>query len=220
MPWRGVPWAGEKGNSPPHGHTMRERPGAPLWPKGRPCADGSVREESRKTRSPSSFRRGKTRPAALTQPMICVPTGKTRRGHAGRVADARSKDAPAALTIAPPRPCVPTLGATFTRSPAMRPGRHPVMGCRSGCRAECDFAGRGPSPPDLTYASPETRLAAPFRTPPRRVTRRVTLFFTGGGRSPADRRYASRQSNRVRRATVRGIGSHHGRAPDAGRRCR
>lgn len=76
MPWRGVPWAGEKGNSPPHGHTMRERPGAPLWPKGRPCADGSAREESRKTRSPPSFRRGKTRPAALTQPMICVPTGK------------------------------------------------------------------------------------------------------------------------------------------------
>lgn len=161
MPWRGVPWAGEKGNSPPHGHTMRERPGAPLWPKGRPCADGSKREESRKTRSPPSFRRGKTRPAALTQPAICVPTGKTRRGHAGRVADAGSKDATAALTIAPPRPCVPTLGATFTRSCAMRPGRHPVMGCRPGCRAECDFAGRGPSPPAPAYASPKTRLAAP-----------------------------------------------------------
>lgn len=129
----------EKGNAPPrhrcpggasHGRVRRgiarprpyyaERPGAPLWPKGRPCADGSGREESRKTRSPPSFRRGKTRPAALTQPPICVPTGKTRRGHAGRVADAEGKDTPAALTIAPPRPCFKTLRATFTRSPAMR----------------------------------------------------------------------------------------------------
>lgn len=108
------------------------------------------------------------------------PDGKARRGHAGRVVDAEGKVASAALTIAPPRPCVPTLGVTFTRSPAMRPGRHPVVEYRPGCRAECDIARRGPSPPASAYAS--------------------------------------RQSNRARRASSRRTGPHHGRAPAAGRR--
>lgn len=191
MPWRGVPRAGKKGNSPPHGHAMRERPGAPLWPKGRPCADGSVREESRKTRSPPSFRRGKTRPAALTQPMICVPTGKTSRGHAGRVADAGSKDAPAARAIAPPRPCVPTLGATFTQSPTMRPGRRPVVGCRPGCRAECDIEWVGTIPARFDICVPGDALGGALPDAAKASYTSRDVFFAGGGRSPADRRYAS-----------------------------
>lgn len=162
---------------------MRERPGAPLWPKGRPCADGSVREESRKTHSPPSFRRGKTRPAALTQPMICVPTGK-----------------PVGATLAgsltrevrmPPLP-MPSLPQGHAFQPWGRRSRNRPLCARAGVPLwdagpdvvlSVILSGWGPSPPDSTYASPKTRLAAPFRTPPRRVTRRA-MFSSRAGAVP------------------------------------
>lgn len=174
----------------PRPYTMRKRPDAPLWPKGRPCAGGSWREESRKTRSPPSFRRGD--PAGgvdATRDMR--PDRKTRRGHAGRVADAGSKEAPAARAIAPPRPCVKTSGATFTQSPTMRPGRHPTTGRRPGCRAECDIEWVGTFPARFDICVPGDALGGALPDAAKASYTSRDIVFTGGGRSPADRRYAS-----------------------------
>lgn len=85
MPGRAFHCGGREGENPPlrppgngwgetgsHGHAVRKKPGASY---GRGGARALAGHSGRKleTRSPPSFRHGRTRPAAFTHPTVCVP---------------------------------------------------------------------------------------------------------------------------------------------------